>query len=45
MNVQRILAEKPFGENLLKIPRRGWKNNGQIREVLIVMVGSPLWCP
>jgi len=40
MNVQRILAKKLFGENPLKIPRRGWKNNRQIREVLIVAVGS-----
>jgi hypothetical protein len=37
MNVQRILAEEPFDENRLKIPRRGWKNNRQIREVLIIM--------
>jgi len=38
MNVQTILAEKPFGENPFQIPRKGWKNNRQIREVLIVMV-------
>jgi len=45
MDVQRILAEEPFGENLLKIPSRGWKNNRQIREVLILMVGSLFSCP
>ena len=31
--MQRILAEKPFGENPLKIPRGGRKNNRQLRGV------------
>jgi hypothetical protein len=33
VNVQRILLEKPFGENPLGIPRRRWKKQTDTRGV------------
>jgi len=45
LNAQRIFAEETFGENPLKITRRGWKNNRHIGGVLIVMEGKLFSCP